>query len=333
MNQREKPKRPNDSKARSRRVIKSISVATVAERQEILAQRVEQDRKERFEKYVSKVMQLKKSSTMATRAAYDGATHLKILAEGDSWFEYPLEEGGIIDQLQEILGIDICNMAHHGDEVRQIMGVSQREELRKRLSNGQVHFDVLLFSGGGNDLVGDQFCIWLNDFEESFPAEKLINNERLSAVLSTVEAGYRDLISIRDGYSPQTKIFFHGYDFPRPTGKKACFVGPWLKPSLEERKIPGSMQFEVVKIMLTQFAEMLKKLCRENPGSVFYVPTQGTLQPTKEWWANEIHPSPKGFLKLAEVFSTALSSEETSVSRQQIRNKSKSLKTKTPAEK
>ncbi len=299
----------NVAKVRSARLIKEISVAAVAERQNILAQRVKQDRKERFESYMSKILPTGKGKPRTRRAALAMPAPLRILAEGDSWFEYPLEEGGIIDHLEGLLGVLICNMAHHGDEVRQMMGLSQRTELDERLSNPRIRFDALLFSGGGNDLVGDQFCIWLNEYHAGATPDELINRDRLAAVLSVVEAGYRDMIAIRDKRSPQTKIFFHGYDFPMPTGKKACFVGPWLKPSLEGRGIEDNqLQYEVVAVMLSEFAKMLQKVAVEST-NVFYVPTQRNLEPTSTWWANEIHPSPKGFRKLAEVFKTALQVE------------------------
>src|SRR5205085_6360813 len=90
---------------------------------------------------------------------------LRILAEGDSWFEYPLRghvvanaADGVIYRLEKLLGYPIANMAHHGDEVRQMLGLNQRREITTRLSDPNVRFDALLFSGGGNDLVGDQFC-------------------------------------------------------------------------------------------------------------------------------------------------------------------------------
>jgi hypothetical protein len=187
------------------------------------------------------------------------------------------------------------------------MGVAQRQELQTRLSDSTIRFDALLFSGGGNDLVGDQFCIWLNDFKSGALPKDLINQPRLSAVLAVIEAGYRDLISITDKLSPQTKIFLHGYDFPKATGKKVCWVGPWLKPSLIFRGIRDeALQFGVVKEMLTQFASMLRKMAAENQGQVFYVPTQETLQPTSKWWANEIHPTSEGFKKIAEIFKNTL---------------------------
>ncbi|MBI5100305.1 MAG: SGNH/GDSL hydrolase family protein [Nitrospirae bacterium] len=296
-------------KTRSARVIKRITVEAVAERRDILAQRVKKDRKERYENYISKIMppRQRAARTSARATAFFESARIKILAEGDSWFEYPMDKGGVIDHLENLLNVPICNMAHHGDEVRQIMGVSQREELQTRLSDDELRFDALLFSGGGNDLVGDQFCLWLNDYKSGGSPGALINRSRLAAVLAIIEAGYRDLIAITKALSPETKIFLHGYDFPMATGKGVCFVGPWLKPSLELRGIEDeAAQFEVVKEILTQFASILKSLAASNPGRVFYVPTQNTLQPTPSWWANEIHPSSAGFMKIAEVFEAEI---------------------------
>jgi len=53
-----------------------------------------------------------------------GKQNLRILAEGDSWFEYPfpvIHGDGVIYQLQKLLGYGIANMAHHGLEVERMM--------------------------------------------------------------------------------------------------------------------------------------------------------------------------------------------------------------------
>jgi hypothetical protein len=84
-----------------------------------------------------------------------GKRSLRILAEGDSWFEYPLPVAhgdGVIYQLEQLLGYPIANMAHHGLEVEQMMGLSIRQEIIAKLSDPQVKFDALLFSGGGMTL-------------------------------------------------------------------------------------------------------------------------------------------------------------------------------------
>jgi len=233
-----------------------------------------------------------------------------ILAEGDSWFEYPVpfSGGGIIDHLAPILGdrVEVLNLATHGDEVRQILALDQRQEIEKRLSAPRK-FDALLFSGGGNDIVGDQFCLWLNRNSGGLPPNALVNEARLNAVLGVVAAGYRDLIAIRDALSPHTKIFVHTYDFPQPSDEGVCNSGPWLKPSLDYRNINDpSLQFEVVRMVLAKFAASLQSIQGEDGVRDFYVvPTQGALNPKTEW-ANEIHPSRGGFTKLARKFQDAL---------------------------
>ena len=69
---------------------------------------------------------------------------------------------GVIVKLQS-RGYNIANMAHFGEEVQQMLGLDDRQELALRLGDPNVNYDALLFSGGGNDLVGDKFCVWLHD--------------------------------------------------------------------------------------------------------------------------------------------------------------------------
>jgi hypothetical protein len=82
-------------------------------------------------------------------------------------------------------------------------------------------------------------------------------------------------------------------------------IGPWLKPSLAYRGWtdlpPGT---EVVKEFLLQFRNLVIQIAKAHP-NVFYVETQGTL--TANEWANELHPTPQGFDKIAARFIAAMS--------------------------
>jgi hypothetical protein len=76
----------------------------------------------------------------------------RILAEGDSWFDYPLpwpQGDGVIYQLQKLIGYPIANMAHYGLEVEQMMGLSLRQEIISKLTDPNINYDALLFSGAG----------------------------------------------------------------------------------------------------------------------------------------------------------------------------------------
>jgi hypothetical protein len=129
------------------------------------------------------------------------------LADGDSWFDYPLSGdlpiasdvtvklGGLIAPRPTIL-----NLAHHGDATTELLGVTKRARLLNALQepkNGK--FDAILFSGGGNDLVGDQFRLWLNDASAvgRDPA-KALNQRALDDIIGVVETAYLELVAARN---------------------------------------------------------------------------------------------------------------------------------------
>ena len=124
--------------------------------------------------------------------------------------------------------------------------------------------------------------------------------------MGVVAAAYEDLAEIRDSIDPNVVLFVHAYDFAFPDGRGACpGVGPWLKPSLDLRgwTNPADATFIVAEI-LRAFDPMLVQFELDHP-NVVYVRTQGTLR-TKSNWANELHPTPGGFGKIANVFLAAL---------------------------
>jgi len=282
------------------------SPRAIEARRRALARKAKADRAERTRAFRSRVKATRAGAAAAGAAA---STRLTLLAEGDSWFDYPIPTAGdVIVQLQNLVSVDVLNLAHYGDEVRDMMGVEQRQRLRAQFSNPTIGFDALLFSGGGNDLVGDPFCLWVRDRAAvGGDVARGIDIGRLDSVLGIVEAGYRDLIALRDALAPQCVIFAHAYDFPRATGKGVCGIGPWLKPSLVFRGwTDPAEQFEIVKAMLRRFDQRLVQLEQSaSNGSFVYVRTQGTLDPDQHR-GNEIHPNRLGFKKIAERFRDAL---------------------------
>jgi hypothetical protein len=245
-------------------------------------------------------------------AAASGTGPLQIFAEGDSWFEYPVPffGGGIIPRLEDRLGVPVLNLAKAGDEVRFMMGVEQRRELAKRFTKGCPAggpWDVLLFSGGGNDIVDNPMALWVRDFRPAVPVADLIHKERYATALALVRAGYEDLIAMRDSLSPVTHLVLHAYDFAIPDGRGVCHLGPWLKPTFDLRGFPAGsvIRFEVVKAMLQQFAAMLKAI-EQKHHDVTFLNAQGTLVPHPSSWHNELHPTRDGFKKFAAVFHQKL---------------------------
>jgi len=248
------------------------------------------------------------------------ATNLNVLADGDSWFKYPLsmdvvdfvQQGGTPNPL-------MLNLAVAGDPTTATLGVSKRQRIIDTLSDPQHgKFDALLFSGGGDDVAGDQFCLWVT---QNAGSGNGVNTQAFSDILGVVETAYTDLFHVVGSIQPNCKIFIHSYDFARPTGVGVCpdaltggyVVGPWLKPSLDYRGWTNFISASgVVATVLTEFDTLMGNLENQYSPQVVHVRTQGTLIPpnsttdTTSDWANELHPTQPGFQKIAQKFLASM---------------------------
>lgn len=302
---------------KAKAALADASVADVAASRRRLALRQRADLKERIRLYdeTYEIMRRRGVKGLPGPARRAGAkappAPLRIFAEGDSWFEYPypLFGGGLVPRLERRLGLPILATAEPGDEVRFMLGVRQREKLIALLQRGidrNAPWDLLLFSGGGNDIVSDPLCLWLKPWKSGLPPGKLIDGPRFDAVLAIVRAGYEDLIAIRDRISPKTRLLLHGYDFALPTGKGVCHLGPWLKPSFDHHHFPDEKSgAAVVREMLLRFRKLLASLAKAHP-DVAIVDTQGTLDAHPGWWHNELHPNQQGFDQFVALFLAKL---------------------------
>ena len=285
---------------------------------------VQQAAQRRIEQDIAKRIRIHQASIRRIEAARDSAammgatvanSPLVLLAQGDSWFDYPLTGNGfpfvdtdVVAQLRRIGDSPpiILNLAHHGEAATDEMSLTKQERMITALRDRSNWFDgkpdAILFSAGGNDIAGDQFCIFL-DFNDGHAAG--LNENRFAKALGMVEACYLDLFALRDRVAPGVPIFGHCYDFPIPNGAHPACAGPWLKPSLDFCNWTVAQGKAIAHDALAAFRDLLKKLANV-PGNNFHlVDTQGTLKPAD--WANELHPYPAGFKKIAQKFANVLS--------------------------
>ena len=110
-----------------------------------------------------KPAELRKITAAATLAAHKGGevlmkyyrkkiavgwSGLRIVSEGDSWFQYPFLLDDVIDQLFDQFAIFSLDAA--GDLLQDM---KKQDELSGAITAEQPQ--VVLLSGGGNDLLGD----------------------------------------------------------------------------------------------------------------------------------------------------------------------------------
>lgn len=246
------------------------------------------------------------------------ATAGVLIAEGDSWFDYPFQD--VLRLLEDDHLYDVESVAHKGDCVEDMAhSGGQFEEFARRLEKllraGKAPRAILL-SGGGNDIAGDEFAILLNHAASSLPT---LNEDIVRGVVEVrLRAAYARIISglttiSRSFLDRPIPIITHGYDYPVPDGRGFlggffALPGPWLKPGFQKK---GHSDLEKNKAVLVQlidrFNDMLEALIA-LPGfsHVHHLDLRKTLKHDgtyKQFWANELHPSPHGFDLVTEKFA------------------------------
>ncbi|TAK64645.1 SGNH/GDSL hydrolase family protein [Methylobacter sp.] len=234
----------------------------------------------------------------------------RIIAEGDSWFDY-LPGSDLIDCLRNLFDYDIEKFAKAGDTLENmIYGTDINRQFQREIPQihtilrriEQIKPKVFLFSGGGNDVAGDEFESYLNhklsgldSFRFEF-ASQMINN--------VFRRYFEDLITAVAQRSPDTHIVTHGYGHTIPTGKGVNFVfftfaGPWLRPALAQKAILDEIeQQNIVFKIIDLYNDMLTSLDTHYP-NFHYVDLRPILDPYADW-ANELHPINSAFARAAQ---------------------------------
>ena len=255
------------------------------------------------------------------RAVGGAATAGTLVAEGDSWFDYPLHD--VLSLLEDQHGYDVESVAHKGDRVEEMAyGLGQLEELTRmleKLLRRNVVPKAILLSGGGNDVAGDEFGMLLN--HERSPVRGL-NGQVLAGVIDErVRSAYVTVLGAVTGVCEgrigrRLPILVHGYDYPVPDGRGFLggwwlLPGPWLEPGFRQKGFEDLQErIGLTKQLIDRFNTMIRGVAAlgEFP-HVKYVNLRGTLSvgPDYEtWWGNELHPTKRGFERVTERFATAL---------------------------
>lgn len=243
-----------------------------------------------------------------------------LVAEGDSWFDYPFND--ILSELEDRHGYDVEAVAHKGDPVESMAyGDGQLEAfarlVEKVIARG-TPLKAVLLSGGGNDIAGDEFGMLLDHARSAAPG---LNNEVVSGVIGRrVRNAYimilQKITDVCTGkLGAPVPILVHGYDYAVPDGRGFMggwgpLPGPWLEPGFRAKGYKELRErVEMMADIIDRFNAMLKGVAAIFP-HVYYVDLRKTLPNKpgeyKDWWANELHPTEPGFRRVAAKFDDRL---------------------------
>lgn len=231
-----------------------------------------------------------------------------VLAIGDSWFWYPLFGGSLINRLGALLNNDHCILVvgNNGAEAYDYVHGKYQKEVDRALNLYGDGLSAVFISGGGNDFAGftDLRPMLVADASAATTAtdcfKEGLAEKTLGWLMDRTGGAYRDLIAVIRGYVPRSaKILFHNYDYARPTGRGVFGEhGSWLQPALADAQVPEALRQSCVDHVIDQLSNRLQAIAAQDLGQLRLVDTNKTLLPAE--WANELHPSPAGFSKLAE---------------------------------
>jgi hypothetical protein len=243
-----------------------------------------------------------------------------LVAEGDSWFDYPWHD--VLRMLEDHHGYDVESVAHKGDRIESMAYGGQLEEftrLIEKLLRQSVIPSAILLSGGGNDVAGNEFSMLINHARSAHAGlnEQVVKgviDERVFDAYVTVLTGVTMVCRRRTG--GPIPIIIHGYGHPVPDGRGVLggwgpLPGPWLQPGFRDKGFSAlGACVDIAADLIDRFNRMLRRVAAlPEFGHVRYVDLRDALSngaDYRTWWANELHPTKRGFEVVAARFAAAI---------------------------
>jgi hypothetical protein len=227
-----------------------------------------------------------------------------IVAEGDSWFRLPpiLFPPTLADVLAESHPIE--NLAHWGDEIAKMYNDGKGQYV-PHLKSKKVK--LLLFSGGGNDILGEQFKNCFEQFNVGHPGPGDAAYYLTDFFFEKLEEVTRTYIRILDQisrFSPSTLLIVHGYDYVIPRGG-GIFLGVHMEKKGLHPTYRQDLCRAILRLMINMFNSRLEYLA-SNFSNFRHVDLRGTVG-EDEWFDGEIHPNEDAARRLAAKYDAVIS--------------------------
>ncbi len=258
-----------------------------------------------FERATS-TQKAKQAKARAAKPAAKGAgkvrraARVKVLAEGDSWFNLP-------DWIMPWDALDILAKTHNvvsvawpGDTMENM--VAQKQYVQKLRSGNFRHF---LFSGGGNDVLGS-----INTFVKPCTPGDTNAANAPNYVKPSFATKVRNIVRLYETVAddarraePRAVLYVHGYADAIPVKGKRYLGAPLEALGF---KLPAAEELAaaIVAHMVAQFNNALKTFAASR-ANIVYVDLRPKMTKV-DWYKDEIHPLETGARKISAAFAAAI---------------------------
>lgn len=241
-----------------------------------------------------------------------------LVAKGDSWFDYP-PGLDILDHLRRSHKYPITKLSHFGDTLENMVyGTEQNRDFSYPPSPlgtlvatvaKQQPFAVL-FSGGGNDVAGDDLSTFLNHTFSGLPV--LREAHLKDFVQGFARKAYERVAKAVWDAAPQALFVTHGYAYPEPDGRAVLnlpfgfrFGGPWLRPAFTRKRVEIVEARAIVRRIIDEFNVMLTDVAATSEGRFVHIDLRE--QVGQDEWVNELHLTSAAYGRVADEFHKRLS--------------------------
>lgn len=232
-----------------------------------------------------------------------------VVVEGDSWFDI---RNNILTHL-DTRKWELIGAPFYGDTFENmIFGTDFDQDTYQRKP---VQFEAtlsyirrrdpkcFLFSGGGNDVIGQELEVLLNHKSSDSPT--IIRTDSLLELMRYFERGFEFVFGEVWNISPNLPIIAHSYGLAQPNGSRnAAGAGPWLKPALVKKGIVDfSEGRDVVSVVVTAFRDLLSSLDMKHQ-HFHHIDLHDQI--AEDEWQDEIHPTTSKFRDIAAILEAKM---------------------------
>ncbi len=253
---------------------------------------------------------------------------------GVPWIFPP--NGNVLSELDMPKSTALVTSAYPGKTLETMVDWSHEVNFSRLLETGHVlTVNAILLSGSGNDFISAininprtadpalqrrRILLGAHEWTNEPGMLKYVSKNGWRDFLDRLTGYYVELARLRDSTNQNRgiPIVTHSYDYAMPrnapvhVGLKT--YGPWLLPALKKHDIPEADYAALVVHFLDGLREFqrtlgdrLRKLGIEHPnihsvdfhGALTKAPPSSTGR--RADWENEIHPTKKGYEKLAQI--------------------------------